>query len=66
MSELTDRLRADSEQMSVDIQWAALDVIEAAEALVDAPRGSPNGEGLGRAKVRDRLARFREVAERGQ
>ena len=39
-----------------------LDVIDAAEALVDAPRGSPNGEGLGRAKVRDRLARFREVA----
>jgi len=41
---------------------AMLDVIDAAEALVDAPRGSPNGEGLGRAKVRDRLARFREVA----
>ena len=54
-----ERLAAELDPVLVE---RMLDVIEAAEALVDAPRGSPNGEGLGRAKVRDRLARFREVA----
>ena len=64
MSELTDRLRRTPGVFITRKQLEAmLDVIDAAEALVDAPRGSPNGEGLGRAKVRERLTRFREVVE---
>jgi|GEM_PF-2094507 len=40
---------------------AMLDALEAVQEYLDAPRRSPNGSGLGRAKMRERLARVREL-----
>ena len=61
LSDLTDDLRADSEQMSVDIQWAMLDVIDAVteDAGLD---GTCKCE----SSVCTTLARFREVAEQSR
>ena len=49
-----------------DERAAMLDVIEAAQEYLDSPRRSPNGLGLGRAKMRVRLARVRDLPGDGR
>jgi len=49
-------VEVDSEDLT-----AMFDVIEVAQSYLDAPRGSPSGGGLGRARMRERLARVYDL-----
>jgi chromosome segregation ATPase len=54
------RLEEERNQLRVE-RTAMLDALEAVHEYLDAPRRSPNGSGLGRAKMRVRLDRARDL-----
>lgn len=56
---LIDRL-IKMDTWSEDLVFDVLSIVDAAEQLVSAPRGSPNAEGLGRARIKMRLERLAE------
>ena len=55
-----DEARAEVRRLRAE-RTAMLDALEAVHEYLDAPRRSPNGSGLGRAKMRERLARVRTL-----